>query len=85
MRRTLRKWCWNNHLVNKGYVMSRYAHVMCEECFERSDELIYREDLDMTDAHKGRRCCFCRKPVEFSLILNRHPDAVPCQGIHATV
>ena len=62
--------------------MSIYAHVMCEKCLRKS-KLIYHEDVDLTDAHKGRLCCWCRKIVnQYSLIVHRHRDAVPCEGKH---
>ena len=64
--------------------MSIYAHVMCEKCFRKS-KMIYHRDVDLTDIHRGRLCCWCRKPVKayrFALIVHRHPDAVPCEGEH---
>ena len=60
--------------------MSRYAHVMCEKCFRKS-KMIYG-DVDLTDAYRGRPCCWCAKTVEYSLIVHRHPDAVQCEGEH---
>ena len=63
--------------------MSRYAHVMCETCFRKS-KLVY-EDGELTDAHEGGLCCWCQQAVEFSLVVNRHPDAVPCNGQHEGV
>jgi len=61
--------------------MSRFAHVMCEACCRKS-KIIYDEDFDLTDAHEGRRCCWCENVVEFSLVVHRHPDEVPCKGKH---
>ena len=60
--------------------MSHLAHLMCEACFVESGHLY--EDVTLTDAHQGRLCCWCGKEVEFSFVVHRHPDAVPCKGIH---
>ena len=55
---------------------------MCEKCFRKSD--LFYEDAELTDAHKGRLCCWCTKFVKvFALIVHRHPEAVKCKGVHA--
>jgi len=61
--------------------VSRFAHRICERCLRRS-KLIYQDDVRLTDAHKGSYCCWCDEVIEFSLVLHRHPDAVPCKGRH---
>lgn len=63
--------------------MSEFAHLMCERCWSKTDE--NPDGVELTDAHAGRRCCYCGKAVEFSLISHRHPDAVRCKGIHERV
>jgi len=63
--------------------MSRLAHVMCDECFYASD--FSDDEWLLTKAHADRICCWCRRPVEYSLIVHRHPDAVKCEGKHEVV
>jgi len=60
--------------------VSSLAHVMCEQCCIST---IWMDAAEMlTNAHKGRLCCYCGKVVNFAVIVHRYPDAVPCRGIH---
>lgn len=62
--------------------MSRYAHLMCEDCYWPSGHIVNEK---LTNAHAGRVCCYCEKRVELALIVIRHSDAVPCKGKHEDV
>jgi len=63
--------------------MSKLAHLMCETCWSKNEDV--DSDVHLTNAHDGRKCCYCGQRVEWSLIVHRHPDAVACKGIHERV
>lgn len=61
--------------------MSRLAHVKCEDCCAKHDEGSEGE-VELSDSFAGRICCYCGEEVDWAMILHRHPDAIPCKGIH---
>lgn len=64
--------------------MSKLVHLMCETCWSKMDEdLDY--NMQLSDSHAGRKCCYCTKRVQWGMLVHRHPDAVPCKGIHEKV
>lgn len=60
--------------------MIHLTHVQCEECCSKTDEA--DSEIELTDSLAGRLCCYCGRPVVWSVLIHRHPDAVPCQGVH---
>ena len=61
--------------------MSKYAHVICEDCVEKN-RVVHTVDT-LTDAVATRTCCVCLKEAGYGAIIHRHPDAMPCKGKHA--
>ena len=64
--------------------MSKVAHLMCEKCLAWVD-VGADDDMTLTETHNGRLCCWCGKRLVWSVLIHRHPVAVPCRGIHEKV
>lgn len=58
--------------------MSKLVHVVCKSCTSKLEDV----EIDPTESHAGRFCCHCDQKVGWSQLIHRHPDAVPCRGIH---